>query len=97
MVFHFVIPFVVLLGRGAKSNRKILATMALWLLFCRWVELIWLVVPAWSKSGLSIHPLDIVMPVALGGIWVWCSSWVWPATRLCPCMMFPSRRLLHES
>jgi hypothetical protein len=71
MVFHFVIPFVVLLGRGAKSNRKILATMALWLLFCRWVELIWLVVPAWSKSGLSIHPLDIVMPVALGGIWVW--------------------------
>lgn len=71
MVFHFVIPFIVLLGRGAKSNRRILAVMALWLLFCRWVEMIWLIVPAWSKDGFVLHPFDLLMPVALGGVWLW--------------------------
>jgi len=40
-------------------------------LFCRWVEMIWLIVPAWSKDGFVLHPFDLLMPVALGGVWLW--------------------------
>ena len=46
ILFHFFLPFFVLLMRSSKRQSKFLLRVALWVLFMHWVDLIWLVVPA---------------------------------------------------
>jgi hypothetical protein len=41
----------------------------------RLVDLFWLVVPAFHPTGLHLHWLDVVMPIALGGIWLATFAW----------------------
>lgn len=71
VIFHFAVPFFVLLSRSAKTHATVLGGVALWLLIGRWVELLWLIVPSYEPDGFSLHFLDVAMPVALGGIWLW--------------------------
>ena len=37
----------------------------------RWVDLYWLVSPAFHPGKLSLHWLDLTTPVALFGLWLW--------------------------
>lgn len=71
VLLHFAVPFFVLLSRHAKEHAKVLGGVALWLLFGRWVELVWLIVPSYEKGGFTLHLLDVVLPVAIGGLWLW--------------------------
>jgi hypothetical protein len=70
IVFHFALPFVLLLSRNMKRDAKKLAAVAILLLVMRWVDLYWLVAPAFH-STLSLHWLDVAAPIAVGGIWLW--------------------------
>jgi hypothetical protein len=65
---HFVFPFVLLLSRNLKRDKTRLARVALLMLVVRWLDLHWLVAPAFSDH-ITITPLDITTPVALGGLW----------------------------
>ncbi len=67
LLFHFALPFLLLLSRDIKSNRRVLAGIAIGLLVMRLVDLFWLVIPG---SGQQINWMDFVAPVAIGGIWV---------------------------
>ena len=72
VVFHFAIPFLLLLSRQFKRDAKTLVWLASWLLFMRFVDLFWYIEPNFTQrlSSLSwIHLLDIVVPIAIGGIW----------------------------
>jgi hypothetical protein len=70
VVLHFAVPFALLLSRDLKRDARKLAAVAALLLAMRWVDLWWLVSPAFDRQ-LSIHWLDIAAPVAVGGIWLW--------------------------
>lgn len=70
-LFHFILPFIILLGRDAKNNAVLLSRLAIFLLACRFAEILWLVLPAWHPTGFTFHPLDVVMPTALGGMLLW--------------------------
>ena len=70
VLFHFAIPFALLLSRRNKRRLRILATIAAAMVIMRFVDLIWMVKPAFHSTGLSIHILDIIAPIGLGGIWV---------------------------
>jgi hypothetical protein len=73
IVFHFFLPFFVLLMRSNKRQSKFLLRVAVWILFMHWVDLIWLVVPAptdpaspgiiWAELLLSA-----VAMIGIGGI-----------------------------
>jgi hypothetical protein len=72
VVFHFAVPFLLLLSRQFKRDAKTLVWLASWLLFMRFVDLFWYIEPNFTQrlSSLSwIHLLDIVVPIAIGGIW----------------------------
>jgi hypothetical protein len=71
VLFHFALPFVLLLSRDLKRDSKKLAGVAVLLLVMRWVDIYWLVAPAFHPERLAFHWLDIVAPFAVGGIWVW--------------------------
>lgn len=70
VVFHFAAPFVLLLMRGVKRNaQRLLGVCALLLLF-RLIDVYWIVEPAFYNQKLSVHWLDFVMPLAVGGLWL---------------------------
>jgi hypothetical protein len=70
-LFHFAVPFVFLLSRNFKRDIGKLVWIAGLLLFMRWVDLFWLVSPAFHPGKLSLHWLDLTTAVALFGIWLW--------------------------
>ncbi|MGH2574580.1 MAG: quinol:cytochrome C oxidoreductase, partial [Ignavibacteria bacterium] len=46
---HFIIPFLVLISRNAKTNLKTLKIMSVWMLFAHMLDLYWLIMPTYSK------------------------------------------------
>ena len=68
VVLHFVLPFVLLLSRSLKRDGARLARVAGMMMLVRWLDLHWLVAPAFSEHA-NIHPLDVTSALALGGVW----------------------------
>ena len=50
MVFHFAVPFVLLLSRPFKRDITRLVWLAVWLLFMRYVDLFWIIEPNFSAT-----------------------------------------------
>ena len=70
ILFHFALPFVLLLIRSTKRHVRALASVATLVCCVHVVDLFWLVLPALHQSALRVHWMDIVAPIGLGGIWL---------------------------
>ncbi|MGD8394265.1 MAG: hypothetical protein PVF43_02190 [Candidatus Eiseniibacteriota bacterium] len=70
VIAHFALPFLLLLSRRLKRSARVLAWLAAGVLVMRWVDLVWQTVPSHHPDGLTLHWLDLVAPVAVGGIWL---------------------------
>jgi hypothetical protein len=70
LLLHFVLPFLLLLSRQANRNPPLLAAAAGILVFMRFVDTAWLILPAFSAGKLVIHWTDLTLPIGLGGLWV---------------------------
>jgi hypothetical protein len=73
VVFHFFVPFFMLLSRPFKRDPHKLVWLAGLLLFMRFVDLFWYIEPNFHKNvlgGLSGYWLDLVVPIAIGGFWL---------------------------
>jgi hypothetical protein len=75
-VFHFILPFAVLLGRGIKRQARSLATVALWILAMRWLDTVWQIQPAFAREVAFVPWLDLAITVAIGGVWLWYFWWL---------------------
>lgn len=69
-LFHFAIPFLVMLSRLTKQKSRILVKIAAGLLVMRFLDLYWLIAPDLHHGAFMPSWLDVVVPVALGGIWI---------------------------
>jgi hypothetical protein len=69
VLFHFAIPFGILLSRPFKRDIRRLAWLAAWLLLMRYLDLFWIIEPNFSNT-LSFTVADVIVPVAIGGIWL---------------------------
>jgi hypothetical protein len=70
ITFQFALPFILLLSRTTKRRAQILAGIALWILVIHWVDLIWLVVPAFHPGNFHLHWLDLAALAGIGGLWL---------------------------
>jgi hypothetical protein len=75
VMFHFAVPFVLLLSRQTKRRIEILSKVALAMIFMRLVDLFWIVAPNFHPEKLHIHWMDIFAPLGIGGLWV--AAFVW--------------------
>jgi hypothetical protein len=77
IMFHFILPFFLLLPRKANRNPRTLVTVALIIIVMRYIDLYWLVGPQVShdegQMNVAFHFswMDIVAPIGVGGLWVW--------------------------
>jgi hypothetical protein len=70
ILFHFAVPFFLLLSRRLKRKAQLLAMLALIILCMRLVDLYWLVMPAFYPNQVRVHWLDLALLAAIGGLWV---------------------------
>ena len=75
IVFHFLLPFLLLLPASANRNPRILGTVAGLVLFMRLVEVFWLTQPAFAGSRFRIHWMDVLAPIGVGGLWLAVFFW----------------------
>jgi peptidoglycan/LPS O-acetylase OafA/YrhL len=71
IVFHFAVPFLLLLNRPLKRRRHTLAVVAGAMLLISVVDVYWLVVPAFFPQAPRVKPTDLTVLVSLGGFWLW--------------------------
>jgi len=69
LVFHFFVPFFLLLSRDVKRNARILPKIAIWLIVMRFVDLFWLTRPEFTANALPSW-LDFAAPLAVVGLWI---------------------------
>jgi len=68
-LFHFAIPFFLLLVRRYKRRRQVISAIAVAVVVMRLVDLMWLVVPA-HEPAFHVHWLDLATLAGIGGLWV---------------------------
>jgi hypothetical protein len=71
IVFHFAIPFLLLLSRDVKRKPGSLSWVAWLLMGLTLVDVYWLVVPAFESSGPRVHLTNFTLVIGIGGIWLW--------------------------
>lgn len=71
IIFHFALPFVLLLSRKTKRVAATLVKIAAFVLVMRLVDLFWQIAPAFYEEQLTVHWMDLAAPVAIGGLWLW--------------------------
>ncbi|HEX4963852.1 MAG TPA: hypothetical protein VF173_23710 [Thermoanaerobaculia bacterium] len=69
-LFHFLLPFLLLLSRDLKRDGRRLVGVAVLMLVMRWVDLVWQVEPAFAEKNAGFYWLYLAAPVALGGFWL---------------------------
>jgi hypothetical protein len=77
VVFHFALPFLLLLSRNLKRDARLLGLLAVGVFLVRLLDLYWLVAPDLIGHGheavglgVAVHWLDVAAPLGLGGIWL---------------------------
>src|SRR5690242_17026917 len=70
ILFHFFIPFFLLLSRDVKERRLLLLTVVAIVLVLRFVDIYWFVAPAFSPFHFTVSWLDFVVPIGIGGVWL---------------------------
>jgi hypothetical protein len=74
-LFHWLIPFTLLLSRDLKRNKKRLVLVCQWMVFARAFDLFWLIEPNFKDAARNLHfswgILEYVaVPVAMVAFWV---------------------------
>jgi hypothetical protein len=74
-LFHWLVPFTLLLSRDLKRNRKQLVRVCQWMVFARAFDLFWLIEPNFKDAARNLHFSwgifeYIAIPAAMMSFWV---------------------------
>ena len=72
ILFHFALPFALLLSRNLKRDGRKMIGLAVLLIFMRLVDIYWYVVPnfAHARGHFYFSFWYLAAPIALGGLWL---------------------------
>jgi hypothetical protein len=74
-IFHWLIPFTMLLSRDIKRNKKRLTRVCQWIVFAKAFDLFWLIEPNYKDAARNLHfswgILEYAtLPVAMVAFWI---------------------------
>lgn len=70
LIAHFILPFWILIAKGAKRSKPIMAIMAIWFLVMNWFDFHWIAMPVHSKDVAGFHWLDFACWLGLFGLFL---------------------------
>jgi hypothetical protein len=71
VVFHFLVPFFLLLMRKVKQRGTYLAVVCAILFAARLPEVLWLIVPSFQPDRFQLHWMDFSLPLSFLLLWCW--------------------------
>jgi hypothetical protein len=84
IIFHFGVPFFLLLLRRNKRSLLALASIAAGILIMRVVDAYWIVMPGAVPAGATVNWTDLAAFLGVGGLWV-----AWYARQIKGAPLFP--------
>lgn len=84
VILHFAFPFLFLLSRSLKRNAGKLVIVAVLILVMRLVDLFWMITPSLTRGVFRISWMDVVAPIAIGGLWLGFFAWALRQRALIP-------------
>lgn len=84
VVFHFAFPFLFLLSRSFKRDASKLVIVAVLILVMRLFDLFWTIAPSFTGEHFHVSWMDIVAPIAMGGLWLAVFAWALSKRPLIP-------------
>jgi hypothetical protein len=74
-IFHWLIPFTLLLSRDIKRNKKRLVRICQWMVFAKAFDLFWLIEPNFKDAARNLHASwgifeYVAVPVAMVAFWI---------------------------
>jgi hypothetical protein len=69
ILFHFALPFVILLTRRTKRAPAALTKVAVWVLAVRFVDLYWITQPSLTHGEFHGSWMDLALFAGIGGLW----------------------------
>ncbi len=71
VVFHFFLPFFLLLVRAVKDRPSTIAAVAVIILVMRFVAIFWLTEPAYSGEHFHFSWMTLAALIGVGGVWLY--------------------------
>ena len=75
VVFHFFLPFFMLLMRSIKDRPKTIAVVTIVMLLMRFVDINWLVTPAHYPQHFHFSWITLFAFLGIGGLWL--AAFIW--------------------
>ena len=75
VILQFLFPFMTLLSRAMKRSSQKLAMLAVLILLMRAIDVLWLIEPTFNLEHFHVSWLDVVAPLAMGGLWLAMFAW----------------------
>jgi hypothetical protein len=82
LIFHFALPFLLLLPRDLKRRPRAMASIGVMLLIMHYFDVYWLAMPVIHPVGMTIHWLDFASLAAVVGLTT--ASGIWLFHRSAP-------------
>ncbi len=75
-IFHWVIPFCLLLSRSFKYDSRKMLALTGWMIFARAFDLFWMIEPNFNDAKGNLHfsvgiLAYIFVPIFVGGVWLY--------------------------
>ena len=71
IIFHFFLPFFMLLMRDIKDRANTIAVVAVIILAIRYVGVYWLAAPTWYGEHFHYSWMSLAALVGIGGLWLY--------------------------
>ena len=84
VILHFALPFLFLLSRSLKRDASKLVIVAALILVMRLIDLLWMIAPEFTGEHFHISWMDMVAPIAIGGLWLAAFAWQLSKRELIP-------------
>ena len=75
IVLQFIVPFLLLLSRPLKRNAIALCCVVGLIIFMRWVDLMWVVMPQYYQVGFRLTWMNFAVPASIGCFWITVFVW----------------------
>jgi len=70
LIFRFIVPFLVLLPRGAKRSEGTLKLVCWGVLFMQFVDLYWLIYPNFNENHVRFGVIDLLVFAGMAGVFM---------------------------